>query len=209
LAGNITTNFNPTGNNRGNGITGYAGSGGVFVAARFPLTAYVGDTVAVRFSYETDGFAFGEGVYVDEISPVLFFDSAVVLASATPLTTFPVTGKAPGTYSYDLRSTDAQGQISTTTLAHSVVVDYFTCSCPCHADPICEGSTNIQDVVEMINVSFRAGDPTIDAGCNHAPAGRTDVNCDGSVNAVDVVKMVNVAFRAADEATEFCDPCAP
>ncbi len=208
LAGNFTTNSNPNGTNRGNGITGYAGSGGAFLQARFPLNAYAGDTVTIRFSYETDNFAFGEGAYVDDITPVFSYDSAVVLAESTPSETFPVTGKAPGTYWYDLRSTDSQGQISRTTLPHSVNVDYVTCSCPCHADPICDGFTNVQDVVSVIDIAFRGGDATVDGGCDHDPAGRSDVNCDGATSVLDVVRMVNVTFRGADAATEFCDPCA-
>ena len=97
--------------------------------------------------------------------------------------------------------------MSRTTLPHSVVVDYVTCDCPCHADLICDGFTNIQDVVSVIDIAFRAGDPMVDAGCDHAPAGRSDVNCDGATSVLDVVRVVNVAFRAASEAVEFCDPC--
>jgi hypothetical protein len=209
LAGNRTTNFNPFGNNRGNGITGDDGSGGVFVLATFPLTAYTGDTVSIRFSYETDGFVIGEGIYVDDISPVYVFDSAIVLAAETPLTTFPVTGKLPGTYTYDVQGKDAQGQLSRTSVPHNVVVDYVSCICSCHADPSCEGFTNVLDVVETIDVSFRGGAATLDAGCDHAPAGRTDVNCDGATDVLDVVRVVNVAFRGVSAASEFCDPCAP
>jgi subtilisin family serine protease len=77
--------------------------------------------------------------------------------------------------------------------------------CGCHADPICEGTTNVLDVVSVVNEAFRGGTATADPTCTHVS--RTDVNCDCSVSVLDVVSMVNVAFRGADPATEFCDPC--
>lgn len=81
----------------------------------------------------------------------------------------------------------------------------FPCDCACHADPICDGMTNILDVVQAVNVAFRGHPPTYDADC---PAAREDVDCDGVVSVIDVVKFVNVGIRGFDPMTQFCDPCA-
>jgi choice-of-anchor B domain-containing protein len=78
------------------------------------------------------------------------------------------------------------------------------CSCPCAADPQCDGVTNVLDVVETVNVSFRSASPITDPDCTHM---RTDADCSGATDVIDVVKMVNVSFRSADPLTEFCDPC--
>ncbi len=207
LPGNITTNTNPHGTNRGNGITG--SSGGNFVEAKFPLTSYTGEDVLIRFSYETDGAELWDGVWIDNISPVVTFASEVELEAATPASTYPVTGKAPGDYFYTLRSTDAHGQQSATTPPHLVTVNYTTCDCTCHADPSCDGSDNVLDVIETVNIAFRGATPTIDASCPHDPAGRADVNCDGATSVIDVVRVVGVAFRGEDPAVNFCDPCNP
>lgn len=207
LPGNITTNTNPNGTNRGNGITG--NSGGVFVEAKFSLNAYAGQPVLIRFSYETDGGVLGEGFYVDNIHPVRTYSSEVVLAPSLPDTSFDVTGKLPGEYHYVLRSTDAHAQQGQRTPPHVVTVDYATCDCPCHADPACDAAINIQDVVLTVGVAFRGDNAIVDGTCTHDPAGRTDVDCSGSTSVIDVVRVVGVAFRGENPAANFCDPCAP
>ncbi len=78
------------------------------------------------------------------------------------------------------------------------------CDCSCHADPFCDGFTNIQDVVNLVDVAFRNEDPGAQQFCPHLPQ---DVNCDDIVNIVDVVIMTDVAFRNADPGVVFCDPC--
>lgn len=206
LPGNLTTNYNPNGTNRGNGITGFNGSGGVFVDAHFPIGAYSGQSAKIRFSYESDIAAFGEGVYLDDIQPAGIFDSVIMLASSTPLTLFNVTGKAIGTYWYDLRSTDADVQVSSI-VTHRVDV---ACACACHADPApigaCDGAQDVLDVVQAINVAFRGAESIVDPYAN-CPYETTDVDCSGSSDIIDVVHMVNVAFRGSSAAAEFCSPC--
>jgi len=72
VPGNITTNSDPNGNNQeGNGITGNSGG---WVFATFDLSAYGGQTVLLRFRYETDVAVQGLGWTVDDISINGFFD---------------------------------------------------------------------------------------------------------------------------------------
>ncbi|HEX9751744.1 MAG TPA: hypothetical protein VGB22_10745 [candidate division Zixibacteria bacterium] len=77
------------------------------------------------------------------------------------------------------------------------------CGCACHADPVCDGVTNVFDVVSAVDVAFRNGMATSDGDC---PADRQEVNCDGVVNVFDVVILVDVAFRNGST-TQYCDPC--
>lgn len=204
LPGTFTTNTNPNGTNRGNGITG--SSGGTFRDMKFSLNAYAGSDILFRFSYETDGAVLLDGVYIDNIYPVVSFSSEVVLDPATPNTTFPVTGKTPGTYYYTLRPTDVQGQVGGTTPPHEVVVDYVACDCTCHADPSCDGNVDILDVVETVSVAFRNVPAETDPTC---PRERTDVDCNNFTDILDVVNIVEVAFRNASPAATFCSPCTP
>lgn len=83
------------------------------------------------------------------------------------------------------------------------------CQCECHADPECDGMTNVVDVIQTVNRAFR-GSPMI-TFCPAYPAidGRTDVDCSGATDIVDVVRMIDVAFRGADPSTKFCEPCGP
>jgi hypothetical protein len=203
LPGNLTTNSNPNGPNHGNGVTG--SSSGAFVHAAWSLGAYAGQDVRIRFSYVTDQAVTGEGVYLDDISPVPVVDSTHVLDASHTVPNLAITGKLPGTYYYTLKSTDAQGQKSTVTPLHPVAVNYTICSCPCANDPACDAATDILDVTETINVAFRGGTEITDSGC---PKSRTDVNCSGETDVLDVTIMINVAFRGASSSI-FCNPCAP
>ena len=73
LAGNVTTNDDPNGQNEGNGITGTSAD---WVPATFDLSAYAGQTVLLRLRYWTDGFVFQDGFVADAITLGAFFDGA-------------------------------------------------------------------------------------------------------------------------------------
>lgn len=72
--GNITTCDDPYGNNsEGCGVTGKSSG---WVSATFDLSAYAGQTVKLRFRYETDGTVAFPGWAIDDIyiSEVGYFD---------------------------------------------------------------------------------------------------------------------------------------
>ena len=72
LPSTITTNTNPNGNNRGNGITGASD----WVKATFDLAPVAGQQAYIRFTYITDGAVNLRGLCVDDIAiPAIgFFD---------------------------------------------------------------------------------------------------------------------------------------
>jgi immune inhibitor A len=73
LAGNVTTNTNPNGQNFGNGITGDSNG---WVNATFDMSAYAGQTVLLRIRYWTDVAATERGLLVDNITLNGFSDGA-------------------------------------------------------------------------------------------------------------------------------------
>lgn len=75
LAGNITTNDNPNGQNPGEGITG---SSEGWIDATFDLSAYVGQEVVIYIAYYTDSFVTAPGLFADDI--VVTADGEVVLS---------------------------------------------------------------------------------------------------------------------------------
>ncbi len=80
------------------------------------------------------------------------------------------------------------------------------CSCPCWADPQCDGvRSNVQDVVQTVNVAFRGAAGVTDPGC---PNERSDVDANGNTSVTDVVRVVNVAFRGQTVAANYVDPCS-
>lgn len=109
IAGTITTTSNPYGMNDGNGITGTSTG---FVAASFPLTAYVGQTIQARLRYETDGGVLNEGIYVDDFSPVQTFTSDVTVAAAHPTTSYLFSNHLAGTFQYRVRARDVDNDLS-------------------------------------------------------------------------------------------------
>jgi hypothetical protein len=109
LAGNITTNDNPNGLNRGEGITGESGG---WIKGVFPLDAYSGQEVAVRILYSTDGAWSYEGIYCDDIGPLVTFATSTALSSSIVDTRYDVGGREPGLYYYKVRARDAEGQMS-------------------------------------------------------------------------------------------------
>jgi hypothetical protein len=106
IPGNITTTYNPNGNNLGHGITGNSGG---WVHAYFPLGGYADSTAVVRFRYKTDSYVLEDGIYIDDIYPVQDFDSTVVLSESIPDTLYSASNPI-GTYYYEVRAKDDDGQ---------------------------------------------------------------------------------------------------
>jgi len=109
LPGNITSDFNPYGTNRGNGITGTSGD---WIQALFDLSAYAGQQIWIRFVYETDFSTHGAGFFVDDIYPQLVFDDEQVVAGDLVDLSYDFTDRPLGVYYYQARARDAQNQWS-------------------------------------------------------------------------------------------------
>jgi len=109
VAGNVTTTFNPNGNNRGNGITG---SSGGWVQASFPLGAWMGQSLLVRISYITDGFVINPGMYVDTIDPVPTCAAVEMAASGVIGTAHDIYPTTAAMFRYRVRGIDGEGDMS-------------------------------------------------------------------------------------------------
>ena len=109
LSGDRTTNLDPTGANEGNGITGT--SGGVFTRAGFTLASFAGTQALVRFRCVTDASIAGEGLYLDDLSPVTRAAGVTVTDTGSPDTTFALQA-ADGPAHFQVRACDAEGHRS-------------------------------------------------------------------------------------------------
>jgi hypothetical protein len=180
IPGNITTSYNPYGNNLGNGITG---SSGGWVQGKFSLTAYVGQEIYLRLRYVTDGYVYEEGLYADDISPFETYQNMVVLSDAIIDTFYQITGQDEGTYYYKVRAKDAQNQ----TGAWSKVEDAVVLGAFVRGDADGNGQINTTDVVYLINYLYIDGPPPV-------PLEAGDTNSDGELNINDVVYLINFLF---------------
>ncbi|MEW5925110.1 MAG: M14 family zinc carboxypeptidase [Candidatus Zixiibacteriota bacterium] len=121
LPGNITSNANPFGHNRGNGITGW--SGAEWIEAKFDLSDYVGQPVYFRISYDVYEKAFaGGGIWLDDIRPVASFGNYGIIASDLTETAYTFSSKPEGIYYYKARALDGDGQWGEYSEVKSVVV---------------------------------------------------------------------------------------
>ncbi|MBD3169093.1 MAG: T9SS type A sorting domain-containing protein [candidate division Zixibacteria bacterium] len=107
LEGNITTNSNPNGNNRGNGITG---SHRYWDEAIFPLDDYEGQEIKLRLLYITDANTLREGMYIDDLFPIDDFQVSVILDSNISDTTYHIDSRDSGLYYYQVKGKDADDQ---------------------------------------------------------------------------------------------------
>ncbi|HEX9751461.1 MAG TPA: M14 family zinc carboxypeptidase [candidate division Zixibacteria bacterium] len=128
------------------------------------------------------------------IKPGAVFGDSLVLSINTPLEGYAPSAKIDAT---DIGIFGDDGALTILTPP---------CECQCHTDPVCDGTTEVLDIVATVEIAFRNGAITPDP-LLQCPWARSDVNCDGTVNVFDVVKLVDVAFRAADAGTTFCQSC--
>lgn len=180
IPGNITTNYNPNGTNRGNGITG---SSSGWVKGIFNLNNWVGGEIFLRFRYITDGYLHYEGFYADDIFPFERFQNQVVLSDAITDTFYQITGRSPETYYYKVRAKDAQNQMGHwSNVEDVVVVETFR-----RGDADGDGQVNVSDVVYLINYLYKGGPLPI-------PLESGDANNDGVINSADIVYLINYLF---------------
>jgi Zinc carboxypeptidase/Immune inhibitor A-like, MAM domain len=179
-----TTNTNPNGQNRGNGITGPSGD---WVELVFDLSAYVGQQIHLRLAYFTDLGFLQEGIYIDDINLVDFYASSAPAATGVTLTNVDLTGKAAGDYSYVVQSIDAEGQIGRNSNIVSVTVDLGCCDTPGDANN--DGGFNIADVTFGIARIFSDGPAP---PCQD----EADSNGDNSFNIADVTYGISRIFAS-------------
>lgn len=113
VPGNRTTDYDPHGNNRGNGITGNSTG---WVEALFYLdelgTIPDDAVLLLRFSYVTDAAVQEEGIYVDLVTPTSSYEKRTVLVAAHPDTFYYRQPEEIGDFAYLVRAKDYENHTS-------------------------------------------------------------------------------------------------
>jgi len=181
IEGNITTDTDPNGNNRGNGITG---SSLDWVEASFDLSNYAGRNIYIRFTYETDSYVTEEGFYVDDIYPVDGYAIENIISSSITDTSYNFTDKSEGTYYYKVRARDAEDQWGKFSIIRQTeAVSMFICG-----DANGDESINVLDITYLINYLYKDG-PGPD------PEYSADVNNSGAVNILDISYLIKYIYQ--------------
>ena len=192
IPGNITTDWNPNGNNRGNGITG---SSGTWVEGLFSLSEFEGETISLRLSYRTDAYVLEEGIYYDDIYPVDIFNNEAIYTISGDDTSYTISGHTEGEYYYKARAKDGQEQWSYFSPAEQTIV-YQPTDYVC-GDANGDEAVNVADAVFIVNYIFTGGSPAPD------PLEAADVDCESNVNISDSVYIINYIFAGGNAP---CDP---
>ncbi|OQX83552.1 hypothetical protein B6D60_10330 [candidate division KSB1 bacterium 4484_87] len=173
ISGNITTNDNPNGANLGNGITGNSGG---WVEAVFDLSNYVGQSIVVRFHYITDEYISEEGIFFDDIYPVPYFSSDDTLSDNISDTSFPISGKTPGTYFYRVRARDRDDQWGGWSQLEDIVVTDSPSDCQL-GDVNMDGDITSGDAFCAFYRYFTGSFPTDSSCSNPCAEFAADINC--------------------------------
>jgi hypothetical protein len=180
LPGNLTTNTDPNNMNLGNGTTGNSGG---WVRAAYSLAPYAGQQVIIRLTYFTDSYTLGTGLSIDDIGNVPQFTSNYQIGPILSDTSFALTNKAPGSYWYRLKATDAQGQEGRySKLVGTTVYQQYT-----RGDYNGDGTLDISDLSSIVDYLFFGG-----VGPDPFEVG--DVNCDGAVDISDLQAIIDFLF---------------
>ncbi len=108
LQGDRTTDDNPFGYNQGSGITGSGGA--TFVRAAFSLAPFAGKQALVRIRCLTDGATFGQGLYLDDLTPTARYAGVTITDTGNPSPQF-LLDPAPSTAAqFQVRAVDGEGQ---------------------------------------------------------------------------------------------------
>lgn len=78
------------------------------------------------------------------------------------------------------------------------------CECACLGDPVCDGTSDVLDLIETINVAFRGVAGITDSDCMFS---RDDLNASGETDIVDVSLMVSAVYRGELIGTVVTNPC--
>lgn len=171
--------------------------------------------------YKCDGSGYKTRGSADYVSPEGYLFAALDLSGSNPMAagadgsgqpslhiTFGVTNQY-GMFVIDTTCVTPDNHLAFYTSGRELITPSFTrgsislcTSCPCWADPHCDGIlSDVLDVINLTNVAFRGVSSVTDQGCL---VQRQDVNADGIVDILDVIRIVNVAFRAGDHSANPC-----
>jgi len=85
----------------------YNGNSNGWQQLSYSLDSYAGESITIRFRYTTDTATTGQGVFIDDIGPIVSYERETIDSSLTE-TNYQLDGLAPDTYYYQLRGYNSQ-----------------------------------------------------------------------------------------------------
>jgi len=121
-------------------LESFTGSSGVWEQKQYALDDYVGESIFIRFRYITDQNTLEEGFYVDDITPVVEWDSITTLSDTITNSYYDVTGKPDGDYYYQVKGYNSEYEWGDFSTLEKIIVDIVENDPP--NTPDIDGPTN-------------------------------------------------------------------
>ncbi len=137
-------------------LEGVTGSSSGWEQKQYPLTGYVGKSIFIRFRYITDDNTLEEGIYFDDISPVVEWNSIVTLSDSITTNYYDVTGKVDGIYCYRVKGYNSEHGWGDFGTLEDIDVEIFFNDPP--ETPTIAGQTN-GNIGEEYSYTFKTTDP--------------------------------------------------
>jgi hypothetical protein len=137
-------------------LEGLTGSSSDWEHKQYPLTDYEGKSIFIRLRYITDGNTLEEGIYFDDISPVIKWDTITTLSDDITTNSYEITDKLDGAYYYRVKGYNSEHGWCDFSTLEKMVVDILVNDPP--AEPTIDGppTGNIGDTYEY---TFQTTDP--------------------------------------------------
>jgi hypothetical protein len=121
-------------------IDAFTGSSGDWIHKQYSLDSYSGKSIFIRFRYVTDSNTQNEGFYIDDISPVVGWDSITTLSDSITDNYYEVSDKDNGVYYYRVKGYNSEHEWCDFSILENVEVEIFANDPP--VTPTIIGSTS-------------------------------------------------------------------
>lgn len=170
-------------------LGGFTGSSSTWQQKQYPLTNYTGKSIFIRFRYITDDYTLGEGIYFDDITPVVEWDSITTLSDSITTNYYDVTGKVDGIYYYRVKGYNSEHGWGDFSILEDMEVDIFDNDPP--ETPTINGQTT-GTAGQDYEYTFRTTDPDGDQVYYYIEWGDGDIiEWDGPHNSDQEIKLTH------------------
>ena len=104
-------------------LEGFTGTSSNWEEKQYSLADYEGDSIYIRFRYITDDYTEEEGIYFDDINPVVEWDTITILSDTITNEYYEITDKTDGTYYYRVKGYNTEHDWCDFCTIEDVVVD--------------------------------------------------------------------------------------
>jgi hypothetical protein len=104
-------------------LEGFTGSSSGWEERQYTLNDYVGESIFIRLRYITDQYTQEEGIYFDDITPVVEWESITTVSDTITDSSYEITGKNDGKYYYRVKGYNSKYQWGDFSTLEDIEVD--------------------------------------------------------------------------------------